>query len=218
MIEKVKGLMGKSYTIVAIAAILMVLLLINFYHITSYNIARNIVFILIGIAAIFLINKYVIDKLKDKSIKKCIVILLIIFALFEILSVIYFRVEYNWDFKWLMDSSKDLATNGVTDNAYYFKIFPNNWGALLITTLAMKITFGAEIGAYAINIIFIFLAALFSVLSAKKIGGNKLALNVCILLVRMCTIVFIFSNSIYRYTITIISSCNTLFLVTSKRK
>ncbi len=211
MIDKVKRLMGKSYTIVAITSVLMVLLLINFYHITSDNIVRNVFFILISIGIIFLINKFVIDKLKDKNIKKCIIVLLIIFALFEILSVIYFRVEYNWDFKWLMDSSKDLATKGVTDNVYYFKIFPNNWGALLITTFAMKLTFGTEIGAYAINIIFIFLAALFSVLSAKKIGGNKLALNVCILLIG-CAPLYLYSPIVYTDTLSLLFPVATLYL------
>lgn len=208
--DKIKKALRKSYLIVAMLAIILVLLLINFFHITSNNIVRNIVFILLGIGIMFLINKLIINKLKNKTIKICIIVLLILFAIFEIFSVYYFRVEYNWDFKWLMDSAKDLANTGVTENTYYFKIFPNNWGALIITTFAMSITGGNEIGAYGINIIFIFLSALFSVLSAKKIGGDKLALNVIILLLGFAPL-YLYSPIVYTDTLSVAFPVATLY-------
>ena len=208
--DKIKNALKKSYLAIAMATIVLVLLLINFFHVTSDNIVRNIFFIVLGIGIIFLINRFIIDKLKNRTIKICIIVLLVLFAIFEIFSVYYFRVEYNWDFKWLMDSAKDLANTGVTENTYYFKIFPNNWGALIITTFAMSITGGNEIGAYGINIIFIFLAALFSVLSAKKIGGDKLALNVIILLLG-CAPLYLYSPIVYTDTLSVAFPVATLY-------
>ena len=138
--EKVKKVLNKGYIVIATIAVISVLLLVNFFHITSGNVIKNIFFILLDVGIMFLANKFIINKLKSKTIKICIIVLLILFLLFEILTVVYFRVGYNWDFKWIMDSSRDIATTGTTENTFYFKMFPNNWGALMMTTAAMTIT------------------------------------------------------------------------------
>ncbi len=194
--EKFKQILSKSYMIIAIVLVVAVLSLINFFHITSENPIKNIVFILLGVGIVFLINKYIINKLKDKTAKIWTMVLLAVFAVLAGLAVVFFRVEYNWDFRWIMDTSRELTTKGTTDNIYYFKMFPNNWGTLIITTMAMGITGGSAIGAYLVNVISIFLAALFAVLSAKKIGGNKLALNVMILLIG-CAPLYLYSPIVY---------------------
>ena len=208
--EKVKKVLNKGYIVIATIAVISVLLLVNFFHITSGNVIKNIFFILLGVGIMFLANKFIINKLKSKTIKICIIVLLILFLLFEILTVVYFRVGYNWDFKWIMDSSRDIATTGTTENTFYFKMFPNNWGALMLTTAAMTITGGSGIGAYGMNIIFIFLAALFTVLSARKIGGDKLGLNVAILLLG-CAPLYLYSPIVYTDSLSVAFPIATLY-------
>ena len=82
-----------------------------------------------------------------------------------------------------MESSLEYAQTGKIENMYYFKIFPNNIASLLIVTFAMKLFNTNVIGAYVINIIFIFLAAIFTVLVARKLGGERLGINTIILLI-----------------------------------
>ena len=210
MAEKIKNIANKSYKIIAYLAIMLVLLLINYYHIFDEKVVTNIIFIILGLTVLVLINKFFINKVKDRTLKISIIVLLALFAIFEILAVYYFRVSYNWDFKWVMDSAKDLATTGATENAFYFKIFPNNWGVLAITTFGMSLTGGNEIGAYAINILFVFLSALFSVLASKKIGGNKLALNVMLLLIG-CAPLYLYTPIVYTDTISVLFPVATLY-------
>lgn len=211
MISKLKNIVQKSYKYIAYFAIILVLLLINYFHIFNDKIIENVIFIVSGLIILLIINKFIINKIKDRTLTKIILVLLGIFIILEILSVYYFKVQYNWDFKWIMESAKDIATTGTTPNIFYFKIFPNNWGVLIITTLAMKITFGNEVGAYAINIIFIFLSVLFSVLSAKKIGGNKLALNVLILMLGSAPL-YLYSPIVYTDTLSVAFPVATLYL------
>lgn len=210
MINKIKSLVSKSYKFVAYLAIIAVLVLINYFHIFGEKTVKNIVGIIIGIVLLVLCNKFIINKLKDKTAKILTIVGMIIFFLLTYFSVYYFRVKYNWDFKWLMDSAHDIANTGTTENAFYFKIFPNNWGALIIITLSMKAFFCSEVGAYIINILFIFAAAIFSVLSAKKIGGYKLVLNVLILLIG-CAPLYLYAPIVYTDTLSVAFPVATLY-------
>ena len=58
-----------------------------------------------------------------------------------ILSVKYFRVEYNWDFKYIMETAKQLYETNSTENLYYYKMYPNN----ILTTAIAYIGFSAAI-------------------------------------------------------------------------
>ena len=196
MLKKIQNIIQKSYILIVCIAIFMIILLINIDHIFNSEILINVLLIPINLIAIFIINKLFINKAKDSNLLKAIIVLMILFVILEIFSLYFFRVKYNWDFKWVMDSAKERATTGTTQNMYYFKIFPNNWGALIITTLGMRMAFGNEIGAYVLNIIFIFLSVIFSVLSAKKIGGNKLALNLMIFIIG-CAPLYLYSPIVY---------------------
>lgn len=210
MADKIKSIFNKSYKIIAYIAIIVMLILINYYHIFGEKTVKNIIGIIIGIILMLLINKFIINKLSDKGSKRCIIVLLVLFLILSYLSVYYFRVKYNWDFKWIMDSSKDIANTGTTMNQYYFKIFPNNWGALIVTTLAMKLFFGSEVGAYIANIAFIFASVIFAVLSAKKMGGNKLALNTLILLIG-CAPLYLYSPIVYTDTLSVAFPIGTFY-------
>ena len=220
--NRIRLFLEKSYKIIAYIAIIFSLIMINFYHIfTEGALAsiKNVFIIIIGLVSIILVNKYIIEKLKEKEIKILVIIIMTLFLVFEILSAYFFKVQYNWDFKWVMDSAKEIIVTGDTENLYYFKIFPNNLGALIIVTAAMKIFFGNEIGAYIINIIFILLAALFAVLSAKKIGGYKLALNTMILLFLTLPL-YLYSPIIYTDTLSVAFPVITLYcwLVAKEQK
>ena len=205
-----KKLLSNSYKVIAYFAIIVVLLLINYTHIFNASIIKNIVFIIVGLVIATVINIFVIDKLKDKTINIIIVSLIGLLMVLGIASVFYFRVEYNWDFGWVMKSAKEIATTGTTQNQYYFKMFPNNWGVLIITTLSMIMTNGHELGAYIINIIFILLAGIFATLLAKKIGGNKLALNT-ILLIIGCAPLYLYAPIVYTDTMAVTFPVMTLY-------
>ena len=60
------------------------------------------------------------------------------------------------------------------------------------------------------NIIFIFLAALFTVLSARKIGGDKLGLNVAILLLG-CAPLYLYSPIVYTDSLSVAFPIATLY-------
>ena len=196
MIKNIQNIIQKSYIMLAYIVILITVTLINVDHIINNNILVNTLLVILGLIVMLAINKTFVNKIKDSTIGKNIIVLLLIFLILQIISAYFFKVNYNWDFKWIMDTAKDIATTGTTQNMYYFKIYPNNWGALIIALLGMKITLNNEIGAYAINIFSIFLSVLFSVLSAKKLGGNKLAFNLMILVIG-CAPLFLYSPIIY---------------------
>ncbi len=206
----IKNFFYKSYTFIAYFAIILVLFLINCSHIINVNIIGNIVGIIIGIMLLILCNKFIINKLKDKTTKIITIVGLIIFLMLTYLSVYYFRVQYNWDFKFIMESAHEIANTGSYGYMYYYKIFPNNWGALIIVTLSMKLFFGSEVGAYFINILFIFISAVFTILVAKKIGGNKLVLNALILLLG-CAPLYLYAPIVYTDTLSVLFPVATLY-------
>ena len=220
--DKIKLFIEKSYKTIAYVAIICLLILINYYHIfTTGGILasiQNIAFVIAELTILILLNVFIIDKIKPKVQKVLIIVFMILFVVLTVSSSYYFRVKYNWDFKWVMDSAKDIANIGKTENIYYFKIFPNNLGSLIISTIAMKIFFGKEIGAYVVNIVFIFLAALFAVLSAKKIGGNKLALNTIIFIICSAPL-YLYAPIIYSDTLSVAFPVMTLyFWLTAKEQ
>ncbi len=186
MLEKIRKIGENTYKVIAYIAIIAVILLINYDHIimtdNKLQTLKIILWSIIGISLMVAFNKLVVNKLKEKNLWKITLAGLGIFLVLEIISTIYFKVEYNWDFKWLMESALEFAQTGKIEDIYYFKRFPNNIGALLIVTTAMKLFNTNVLGAYVINIIFIFLAALFTVLVARKMGGERLAINTIILL------------------------------------
>ena len=186
MLEKIEKNLKKIYIVIANIAIVFVLTLANIDHIfngNALNIIKTILFAVIIIAILFGINKLILNRISDKKKKIITVVGLVIFLCLEIVSYIYFKVEYNWDFKWLMESAMEKAKTGNIEAIYYFKKFPNNLGALFIVTTAMKLANNQAIGAYVVNILFIFLSAVFTVLTARKIGGEKMGVNAIILLI-----------------------------------
>ena len=202
MFKKIQEIIKKGYSFIAWIAIFITILLINIDHLVNKNIIFNIFLICINLLIIIIINRIFINKVKDSTLKKIIIVLLVIFGILEIISMYFFKVSYNWDFKWIMDSAKEIATTGTTQNLFYFKIFPNNWAAFIIATVGMKITFGNEIGAYIINLIMIFLSGLFAVLVAKKIGGNKLAVNLMLFIIG-CAPLYLYSPIVYTDSLSI---------------
>lgn len=212
MINKV---IEKIYKCIAYTAIIAMILLIMFNNILNNETLKNngihLLVIAIFIVCFWLLNKYILNK-TNKSVDKIIIlILLALFLVLEIISVINFKVERNWDFRWVMDTAEDLAKNGATDKLYYFQIFPNNIGALTIITLAMKLTAGNEIGAYIINIIFVFLSAVFAMLSAKEIRGYKLAINT-LLIMLLCCPIYLYTPIVYTDTLSIFIPVATLYV------
>ena len=139
-----------------------------------------------------LLNKCVFNKIKEKRLIWLILLIAGLFLALEIITVAYFKVQYNWDFKCLMESAMRIATSIKPKELGYFKVYPNNIGALIIVTIVLKIFGGNVNAAYALNIVLVFLSFIFAVLSANKIGGIKLALNTAI--------VFLLTAPIYLYT------------------
>ena len=186
-----KNIISKIYKSIAYIAIIIMFFCINFFNI-SKNISQNSIhLIFLGIlyaTLIILINKFIINKLKSNHIKIIIGILLGVFLVLEILSVYYFRVQYNWDFRWVMDTAKQIADTGSIEltNLNYFKMFPNNIPILAMVTISMKIFFNNEIGAYILNIIAVWISAFLGVLVAYKTKGEKLAFNVILLMILCC--------------------------------
>lgn len=203
MVEKIiKG----TYKIIAYIAILFVTIYVTINNIfrSNYSGFSQIIFIIFEFIMIFIFNKYILNKIieKKQKILLAIFIMIMIFLALEIISVIYFRVEYNWDFKWVMDTAKDIATTGTSQNMYYFKMFPNNIAVLAIITCAMKLFAGSEIGAYIINIIFIFVSVVMTIICAKKMEGYKLAVNTSLLLL-CCAPLYLYAPIIYSDTLSL---------------
>ena len=212
MIKKLNDNITFFYKIVSFVTVFFMIIVINynnFFGKETKSILKNIFIPLIIFAVLFLVNK-LCNKLKEKDIFKINISLLIFFGILEVLSVLYFRVKYNWDFKWLMDISSDLAKNGHSDNLYYLKIFPHNISATLIITCAKKIFFNNDLGAYVLNIVSVFLAAFFSMLSARKINGEKLVLNTIILLI-ICSPFYLYTPIVYTDTLSVLFPIATFY-------
>lgn len=211
MISKI---IEKSYKCIAYIAIILMLSVIIFNNFlenkTIFNNLKQIVFITVLIGLFIVLNKILLNKISDKAKKIIVSIILITFLILEIISVMYFKVERNWDFKWVMDTAEDLTKIGSTDKLHYFQVFPNNIGALTIITLSMWITNGAEIGAYIANIMFVFLSAIFAMLASKKIGGYKLAINT-LLIMLLCCPIYLYTPIVYTDTLSIFIPVATLY-------
>lgn len=208
-------LLNKSYMIIAYFSICISLIIINIYHFCSNSIVISgfkFTIAIIGILLIIGFNKFIIKKLNEKSLNIVIILLTLIFLGLEIFSVRYFRVEPGWDFKWIMDKSWEVATTGHLQDPNYFKVFPNNIAAFVIVTIGMKLFNNSEIGAYVVNIIFVFISVVFCILNAKKIGGTKLALNVIILLVG-CAPLYLYTPIVYTDTLSVAFPMITLFFI-----
>lgn len=211
-----KNIISKIYKSIAYIAIILMFFCINFFNI-SKNISQNSVYILflgiVYIALLIIINKFIIDKLKAKHIKIIIGILLCAFLVLEILSVYFFKVEYNWDFRWVMDTAKQISDTGSIEltNLNYFRMFPNNIPILGIVTIAMKIFFNNEIGAYVLNILTVWASAFLGVVIAYKTKGEKLAFNVILLMILCCPF-YLNTPIIYTDTLSTIFPVLTLLL------
>ena len=70
--------------------------------------------------------------------------------------------------------------------------------------------FRGEFGAYIINILFVFGAAIFSVLVARKIGGEKLGVNMALILV-MLSPLYLYTPIVYSDTLSIMFPVMTLY-------
>ena len=119
--EKTKNFFNKIYKIIAYTAIFLLLVLVNYCHILSKteNISVNltyILFVVVELIIFVLINKVFFNKLEKMKIQILTVTFIVLFCFMEIVSVYYFRVKYNWDFKWIIDSAMDIATTGTTQN------------------------------------------------------------------------------------------------------
>ncbi len=212
--KKIGHFVEKSYKIIALFAIFFTLIFINYYHLFTESVIstlKYIIFIIIELSVLIFLNKFLFDKVRDKKLYILVYLFMLIFLGLEITSVFYFRVKYNWDFKWLMDTATDLSTKGITDNMYYFKIFPNNIGALIIVSNIMKIFRGNVISAYALNIVSVFLSMIFAALSARKIGGVRMMLNTVILIVLTAPL-YLYTPIIYTDTLSVAVPVITLYL------
>ena len=211
-----KKIISKVYKNIAYIAIILMFFCINFFNI-SKNISQNSIYIIfLGIvytALIIIINKFIINKLKPKHTKIIIGILLCVFLVLEILSVYYFKVKYNWDFRWVMDTAKQIADTGSIEltNLNYFKMFPNNIPILAMVTISMKIFFNNEIGAYILNIAAVLISAILGVLVAYKTKGEKLAFNVILLMILCCPF-YLYTPIIYSDTLSAMFPVLTLLL------
>ena len=214
LMSKIKSIIQKIYILIAYFSIFSILTLVNIFHLfteSAFVVVENIFISAIILLLFIAINYFLCNKIKKINIKIILISLIIVFLVLEILSIYFFKVKYNWDFKWIMDSAKDIATKGTTENIFYFKIFPNNLGVLIIVTLAMKIFGGAEIGAYIINTIFICLAVIFAILSSQKIAGEKCALITMILLLCVAPL-YLYSPIVYTDTLSVAFPVMTLYL------
>ena len=217
MLEKVRGFLEKSYSIAVYSIILLMLTVISFNNIVAEKFSTSILhigIIIIGIVFFVLLNKLIINKIKSKKVTNVLLgVGLAIFLILEIISLIFFKVKYNWDFKWLMETAEQIARDGKSEYLYYFVTYPHNLASLLLVTSAIKIFFGNVLGAYILNILGIFLSAVFAVLAARKIGGNKLALNTLIFLL-ICSPIYLYTPIVYTDTLSILFPTLTLYLWT----
>lgn len=213
MFEKIEKKFGKIYIVIASIATILMFTAVNLIHIFDgniFNILKTIFIVALEIAILFIINKFIINKIADKKNRIFTIIGLILFLILEIISYIYFKVEYNWDFKWIMESAIEMATTGKIEKIYYFKMCPNNLGALFLVTTAIKLFNNNVIGAYVLNILAIFFAAVFSVLVARKFGGEKLGLNTIIILLGFMPM-YLDSPIVYTDTLGILFPIATLY-------
>ncbi len=210
--EKIKNIISKTYKFIVYFIGLILFITILFFNLTSQQtsgITSTIITVLLISVFLFILNKFIINKV-DKKINNIITIILLgLFLILTILSVKYFRVEYNWDFKYIMETAKQLYETNSTENLYYYKMYPNNILTTAIAYIGMVI-FRGEIGAYIINILFIFGAAVFTVLCARKIGQEKMGTNVATLLVMFCPL-YLYAPIVYSDTLSVMFPVMTLY-------
>lgn len=211
-----KKIISKGYKGIAYIAIIITFILVNFFNISETISKKGIYILLLGMVymlIVIIINKFIINKLKANYIKVIIGILLFVFLILEILSVYYFRVEYNWDFKWIMDTAKQVVDIGCMEpsNLKYFKVFPNNIPILGIVIISMRLFFNNEIGAYILNIMAVWISAILGVIVAYKIKDEKLALNTILLMILCCPF-YLYSPIIYTDTMAVMFPVLTLLL------
>ena len=70
MKEKIKIILENTYKVIAYVAIILVLLLINYDHIIGgeLGILKSVIWAILGIALFVLLNKFIINKIKEKRL------------------------------------------------------------------------------------------------------------------------------------------------------
>lgn len=210
--KQIKNIISKTYKFIVYFIGLILFIAIIYFNLTSQQtsgIVATIITVVFISIFLFVINKFIINKVSKKINNIITIILLILFLMLTVLSVKYFRVEYNWDFRYIMETAKQLYETNSTENLYYYKIYPNNIVTTAIAYIGMVI-FRGEIGAYIINILFIFGAAVFTVLCARKIGKEQMGTNVALLLVMLCPL-YLYAPIVYSDTLSVMFPVMTLY-------
>lgn len=119
-----KNIIKQSYLWIAYIVAIVMLLVINFNNFFNNDIPllNNIIALITISVALICLNKFVLSKIKKRTSIIVIISMLLIFLILEIITVCYLKVEPRWDFKWVMDSAKQLATTRYNRKFLLFSI------------------------------------------------------------------------------------------------
>ena len=200
------------YKLIVYLTFLLFIGIINFNNCFKIEKSTKVIIIFFSFFILmFVLNKFIISKLNKKILDILTVLNITILIILEIIAVYFFRVEYNWDFRFIMEGAIQLAQSATTEHIHYFQVFPNNIGTLFIVTLGMKIFNNNEIGAYVLNICLVAIADIITIITAKKIGGEKMSFNVSILMI-LCMPYWLYTPIVYSDTLSVLVPVLTILL------
>ena len=200
------------YKLIVYLTFLLFIGIINFNNCFKIEKSTKVIIIFFSFFILmFVLNKFIISKLNKKILDILTVLNITILIILEIIAVYFFRVEYNWDFRFIMEGAIQLAQSATTEHIHYFQVFPNNIGTLFIVTLGMKIFNNNEIGAYVLNICLVAITDIITIITAKKIGGEKMSFNVSILMI-LCMPYWLYTPIVYSDTLSVLVPVLTILL------
>ena len=173
-------------------------------------------FIIFGLALILLyklINKKIDNNI---SLKKEIIISVIIFGIIFISQIIYayyMKAYPGWDWNDIFSSAQNYVLNNKTAIDWeYFKLFPNNYGMLYLEILLFKIlnifniaksTTALIYATIAVNIILIDIAIILTYLTIRNMLGKKQAIFSLIIML-LNNAFFVYIPVFYTDTVTML--------------
>ncbi len=203
----------KVFLLVFSIVFTLIVLGILFYNKTILNAAttkNNIIGFLIGMIVFPLLFFIINNKYKENK-KKLIIFYVISYILFlglQITILYYTQNKPGWDWQIVYESALNYVKGNTQDvNFSYFSNFPNNKYLFIFEVIFFKILniFGllqhSLIALRIVNIILVNIAGVLTVLTIRKIFGNKLSIYGTILVI-LSSAFYIYLPIFYSDTVT----------------
>ncbi len=168
----------------------MVFPVVNIKQLPLKNIAA-LGAVLLFCLLLWVIRRYILTALSDKTKEVCSILMFILFIMLEIFCAQTFEVKPTWDFGEVINGAKQISLGQSIVNSKYFELYPHNLNPAIIIGTYLKIFNDVDKSLYILNIMAISLSVAGAYLITKKVLG----INAAVIVMLFCLL----STPLYLY-------------------